>query len=174
MSNVKKAYTEIVALLEANKDKKVSSVLDQVIELASAKTNRAEGSTYVKDTQGNVVAILDYYFKRWLPLVGDKAVEFGKKDKTATGFNTMCKEGVSAWTKQQNEAKKALATLLNRVAAGEVKPADIAKEQEAIEATRKAINFPVGEDGKTIELGFADRDSLVKYLAKNKVEVAAE
>lgn len=174
MSNVKKAYTEIVALLEANKDKKVSSILDQVIELASAKTNRAEGSTFIKDVQGNVVAIFDYYFKRWMPLVGDKAVEFGKKDKTATGLNTMCKEGVSIWTKQQNDAKKALATLLNKVAAGEVKPADIAKAQEEIETARKSINFPMDENGKTIELGFADRETLVKYLAKNKVEVSAE
>ena len=169
MSTVKKNYQEIVAFLEANKDKKVSSILENVIELASAKTNRAEGSTFIKDTQGNVVAILDYYFKRWIPLVGPEAVEFGKKDKTATGLNTMCKEGVSAWTKQQNEAKKALATLLNKVAAGEIKPADIAKEQEKIETARKAINFPVDEAGNTIEIGFADRDALVKYLAKNKV-----
>lgn len=163
--SVKKAYTEIVALLEANKDKKVSSVLEQVIELASAKGNRAAGNTFMKDVKGNTVAIFDYYFKRWMPLVGDKAVEFGTKANTATGFNSMCKEGVSNWTKQQRVAKQAGADLLKRVAAGEVKPADIPAEQEKIEAERQAI--------VATELGFEDQAKLMKYLHKNGVELEA-
>ena len=77
MATVKKAYQDIVSFLEANKDAKVSKVLEQVIEMASAKANRSEGSTFIKDASGNAVAILDYYFKRWMPLVGDKAVDFG-------------------------------------------------------------------------------------------------
>lgn len=169
---VKKAYAEIVAVLEANKEQKVSKVLEQIIALASAKTVRTEGNTFVKDAQGNVVAILDYYFKRWMPLVGPAAVEFGKKDKTPTGLNTMCKAGVSAWTSQQSAAKKASAQLLNQVANGEVKPQEIAAKQAEIEAARKTIVFPV-VDGKTVELGFADMDALTKYLTKNGVTLAA-
>lgn len=163
--SVKKAYQDIVALLEANRDVKVSKVIDQVIELASAKVGRAEGNTYVKDAQGNTVAINDYYFKRWMPLVGDKAVEFGAKLKTATGFNTMCKEGVSAWTKQQREAKNANAELLQKVAAGEIQPAEIASHQAAIEEARKAI--------APTELGFDSIEALNKYLKKSGVELAA-
>lgn len=163
---IKKAYAEIVSVLEANKGKKVSEVLDQVIALASAKTDRASGGTsFLKDSKGQVVAVLDYYFKRWMPLVGDKAVDFGAKKNTATGVNSMCKAGVSEWTKQQRVAKQAGADLLKKVASGEIKPSDIAKEQEAIEAARKAI-VPT-------ELGFATRDDLVKYLKANKVELAA-
>lgn len=163
--SIKKAYSDIVSFLEENKDKKVATILPIIIELASAKTSRAEGSTFVKDAQGNVVAILDYYFKRWMPLVGDKAVDFGAKQKTSTGYNTMCKEGVSQWTKQQREAKNASAELLKRVASGEVTPANIPAEQEAIELARKAI-VPT-------ELGFDSIESLNKYLKKSGVELAA-
>jgi len=165
MTAIKKAYSEIVALLEANKDVKVSKIFDQVVELASAKTTRSEGSTYVKDVEGNTVAILDYYFKKWMPLVGDKAVDFGQKLKTSTGYNTMCKEGVSAWTKQQREAKNASADLLKKVAAGEILPSDIAAHQAQIEEARKAI-VPT-------ELGFDNIEDLTKYLTKAKVKLVA-
>ena len=122
MSTIKKAYKEIVDLLENNRDTKVKHIIDQVIALASAKSSRSEGSSYIKDAEGTPVAIFDYYFKRHMPLVGDKAVEFGAKAKTATGFNTMCKEGVSHWTKQQKEAKNANTALLSKVASGEIAP----------------------------------------------------
>lgn len=173
MVQVKKAFQPIVDLLEANKDVKVSKVLEQVIELTQAKTSRAEGNTFLKDAQGNTVAIFDYYFKRWMPLVGSKAVEFGAKAKTSTGFNTMCKEGVSQWTKQQREAKQAGADLLAKVASGEIKPADITAHQATIEEARKRIVFPTTEDGKTIELGYADMESLMKYLKKEGISVEA-
>jgi len=166
MAQVKKAYQAIVDFLEANKDVKVSKVLDQVIQMTEAKAGAGgAGTTFIKDVQGNTVAVMDYYFKRWMPLVGDKAVEFGAKVKTATGFNSMCKAGVSLWTKQQRDAKNANAVLLSKVASGELKPSDIAAEQVRIEEARKTI--------AATELGFATQDELMKYLAKNKVEIAA-
>lgn len=166
MANVKKAFQPIVDFLEANKDVKVSKILEQVIELTAAKSARSEGSTFLKAADGTPVAIFDYYFKRWMPLVGDKAVEFGAKAKTTTGFNTMCKEGVSHWTKQQRDAKNAGAELLKNVASGAVKPQDILTEQAKIEEIRKAI--------APTELGFADQEQLLKYLKKNGVEVSAQ
>lgn len=166
MTTVKKAYQEIVAVLEANKDKKVSQVFDQVVALASAKTARAAGgTTFIKDKAGKTVAILDYYFKRWMPLVGDKAVEFGAKANTSTGFNSMSKAGVSEWTKRERVAKTANVDLLGKVAKGEIKPSDIPAEQAKIEQARKAIM-------KT-DQGFATMDELVKYLKANKVDVEA-
>lgn len=165
MANVKKAYQPIIDLLNANKDQKVSKIFDQVLEIASAKTSRSDGNTFIKDAKGNTVAILDYYFKRWMPLVGDKKVEFGAKVKTSTGFNTMCKEGVSAWTKQQREAKNAGSQLLKDVSAGTTKPSDIAAKQAEIESARKAI--------APTELGFATLDEVMKYLKKNGVEAQA-
>lgn len=162
---IKKVFTDIIALLEENADKKVKSILPQIMELASAKTNRAEGSTFLKDASGNVVAIFDYYFKRWMPLVGEKKVDFGQKVKTATGFNSMSKEGVSNWTKQQRVAKAEGMSLLDKVAKGEIQPQDIAKHQEAIETARNAI-VPT-------ELGFATVEELNEYLTANGVTLAS-
>lgn len=161
MTTIKKAYQPIVEYLNANLEMKVKNVIDQVIAFAEAKAGRVEGSTFVRDASGAVVAINDYYFKRWMPLVGEKAVDFGAKQKSATGFNTMCKEGVSAWTKQQREAKNAMAALLTKVASGEVQPSDIAAEQAKIEEARKAI-LPT-------ELGFESIDELNAYLVASGV-----
>lgn len=163
---IKKAYAEIVDFLEANADKKVKSILDQVKEMASAKVSREGGSTFIKDASGNVVAILDYYFKKWMPLVGEKAVDFGAKKSTSTGFNTMCKEGVSAWTKQQRLAKVAEQNLLAEVSAGNVQPAEIPAKQAEIEATRKTI--------VTTELGFDTKEEVEAYLMENGVQLTQE
>lgn len=166
MSNIKKAYQEIVSFLEENSDKKVKSILEDVIAMASAKTTRGEsGGNFIKDSEGNVVAIFCYYFKRWMPLVGDAAVEFGAKKNTATGLNSMCKEGVSHWTKQQRVAKQAQADLLNKVAKGEVAPENILDEQKAIEDERKAI--------VETELGFATKEDIETYLSQNSIALAA-
>lgn len=163
---IKKAYQSIVAFLEENSDKKVKSILDQVREMTSAKAGvREGGTTFIKDATGATVAILDYYFKRWMPLVGEQAVEFGAKKSTATGFNTMSKAGVSAWTKQQRVAKEAEAKLLDDVAAGNVKPGDIPAKQAGIEIIRKAI--------VTTDLGFETKEEVLAYLAENGVQVEA-
>lgn len=161
---IKKAYADIVAFLEENQDKKVRAVLEDVKNMASAKVAREGGSTFLKDAAGNTVAILDYYFKRWMPLVGEKAVEFGVKKNTATGFNTMSKAGTSAWTKQQREAKQAEQNLLAEVSAGNIKPSDIPAKQAEIETARKAI--------EATELGFETKEQVVAYLVENGVQVA--
>ncbi|PIR06648.1 MAG: hypothetical protein COV55_02740 [Candidatus Komeilibacteria bacterium CG11_big_fil_rev_8_21_14_0_20_36_20] len=154
---IKKAYQPIVDLLNSNKDAKVSDVIDQVVELVSAKSSRGEvGGNFIKDNDGNTIAIKCYYFKRWMPLVGESAVEFGTKVRTATGFNSMCKEGVSHWTKQQREAKNANAELLNKVANGDIAPENILAEQAKIEETRKSI--------VDTDLGFASAEEINTYL----------
>ncbi len=163
MAKVKTAFQPIVDFLEANKDVKVSKILAQVIAMTEAKANRAEGSTFKKNSKGETVAVLDYYFKRWMPTVGPLAVEFGAKAKTATGLNTMCKDGVSHWTKQQSEAKKASGELLKKVASGEIKPQDIAVHQAQIEEARKVI--------VATDKGFASEAELEAYLAEQGVEL---
>lgn len=161
---IKKAYADIVAFLEANENVKVKTILDQVREMASAKVSREGGNTYIKDVAGNTVAILDYYFKKWMPLVGEKAVEFGAKASTASGFNTMSKAGVSEWTKQQRIAKAAQSTLLAEVSAGNVKPEEIAAKQAAIEEARKAIT--------ATDAGFDSEEEVRAYLVEAGVQLA--
>lgn len=163
MTQVKKAYQDIISFLQENEDKKVKTILEQVIALASAKTGQRAATTMIKDAGGNVVAILDYYFKRWMPLVGEAAVEFGAKKDSTTGFNTMCKAGVSEWTKRQREAKVAGENLLKRVANGEVAPQDILAEQAKIEEARKVITETT--------LGFETMEEVVAYLEQNGVNL---
>ena len=153
---IKKAYQEIVAVLQANEDAVVSDVLPSIIELASAKTGSGGGkaSTFHKDEEGNVVAIFCYYHKLWMD---PRVEEFGTKTSSPTGLNNMCKDGVSKWTKQQREAKNAEANLLNQVASGELAVEDIAAAQEEIADAAKAIvPLESGYGFETLEEVLAD------------------
>ena len=124
MATIKKAYLDIVEFLQDNEDAYVRDILPQVTALASAKTGGGGGkaTTFHRDEQGNVVAIQCYYHKLWMD---PEVAEFGKKASSATGFNSMCKDGVSKWTKQQRDAKKAKEQLLTDVASGEIEAADL-------------------------------------------------
>ncbi len=163
---VKKSFVTLVTFLEANKDRVVNEILPEIIGLASGKksagTTKKASNIAIRDEHGNVIAINCYYFKKFMPLYGPKAVEFGKKASTNTGYNTMCKEGVSLWTKAQDEAKKAGEELLNKVVAGEIQPGEIVAAREAIEAERKAI--------PATDLGFDTIEQLNKYYAKNPID----
>lgn len=156
--SIKKAYAPLIEFLNENADKKVKSVMDEIIALCSTKSVRSSAavSNFIKDESGETVAIFDYYFKRWMPLVGDLAVEFGVKRNTPTGFNTMSKAGASHWTRQQRVAQLAHGELLNRVAAGEITPDQIPDEQAKIEVERKSI--------VETDLGFATREEVIEYL----------
>jgi len=124
MATIKKAYQDIVEFLQDNEDAYVRDILPQVTALASAKTGGGGGkaTTFHRDEQGNVVGILCYYHKLWMD---PEVAEFGKKASSATGFNSMCKDGVSKWTKQQRDAKKAKEQLLLDVSSGEIEAADL-------------------------------------------------
>ena len=136
---IKKAYAQIAELLEANQNRKVSSIMPELIELMSAKVNQCN---YRKDADGNVTHVFCYYHKKWEDVT---EVEYGKKaSNKTTGLNTMCKEGVSKWTKQQRDAKKAKDTLLEGVANGEVDPYDLQGALEEIELQRQVVVALVG------------------------------
>lgn len=163
---LKKSLAGLFAILRENQERKVKSIMGDIEHFFYAKSNSTGSSTpheqaTLKDANGKVVAIRCYYFKRWMPLVGDLAVEVGSKANSATGLNTMCKEGVNLWTKQNREAKLAMDDLLARVEAGEVSPSGIADEKAKIEADRKRI----AETDK----GFATLDEVTAYLVANGV-----
>ena len=128
---IKKDYQLIVEFLEANQNKKVATILEQLREMCS----QSNTVTFKKDDDGNVTEVFCYYHKRW-ELVSEH--EYGKKaSNKATGLNTMCKVGYNQWTKQQSVAKKAREQVLSRLAAGE--ELDINVELELIEAQRQLI-----------------------------------
>ena len=141
---IKKQFVDVVEFLEANKNKKVSTILDEIISMTSGKN--VEAKTFHKDEHGTVIAIRCYYYKKWMH-VDD--VEFGRKASTASGYNTMCKKGVSNWTKQQRVAKQAKELLLEQLASGEFDASDLPAKLDEVEQARKAINLedaPVGYD----------------------------
>jgi hypothetical protein len=154
---IKKAYVQIVEFLEANKDSKVKTILDGVIELASAKSGGGgrTSDNVLRDGDNNVVAIFCYYHKQYEPIAD---VEYGKKATSSTGLNSMCKEGTSRWTTQQRAAKKANEELLIQVQNGEVAPEDIATAREDIDKAKATII--AREDG----IGYPDLESATKAL----------
>jgi hypothetical protein len=159
MATIKKAYQGIVELLQANEGAKVSDVLQDVIDMASAKTGAGGGkaTAFHRNEAGEVDAIKCYYHKLWM---NPEVVEFGKKATSPTGLNNMCKDGVSKWTKQQREAKSQEAELLGLVASGELAIEDIAGEQERI--AEDTARIEPREDGygfETLEECIADSEA---------------
>lgn len=155
---IKKAYQEIISTLEANRDSTVEEILPTIIELASAKTGGGGGkaTAHHKGEDGTVLAVRCFYHKKWIsPLV----VEFGEKKSSSTGLNSMCKDGVSKWTKQQRDYKKGKDALLDQLVAGEIDQVDVQEQMNTLEEARNTVQPMDREDGYT---GF---DSLEDCLA---------
>lgn len=155
MATIKKAFVEIHELLTANTDRKVSSIMDELTALMSAKTGSGGGgkANFHRNEAGEVVAVQCYYFKRWF-LVDQ--MPFGAKASSASGLSSMSKEGTSNWTKQQAEAKKAKAQLLTDVAEGKVAAEAVPAELAKIEAAREEIKAPETNPGfETLEEALA-------------------
>jgi len=138
MATIKKAYQPIISLLEANPDEQVCNILVQAIALASAKTGGGGGkaTAHHRDEDGNVTAIHCFYHKTWMD---PSVVEFGKKASSATGLNSMCKEGVSKWTKQQRAYKQGKESLLEAVASGDLLAEDVPSALEELNTLRQVI-----------------------------------
>jgi hypothetical protein len=137
MTAIKKQFEEIHALLELNKNKKVDTIMPQLLELMARKNNASgQANTFIKDAEDNVIAIYCYYHKKW-ELISECA--YGSKKGTATGYNTMCKQGVSMWTKQQRVKKQSEAGLLQLIISEELQAADLPLRQEQIAEEAKVI-----------------------------------
>lgn len=149
---IKKAYQSIVSLLEANRDELVSEVIDNVIELASAKTGGGGGkaTAFYRNEAGEVVAIRCFYHQTWMD---PRVVEFGKKASSSTGLNSMCKEGVSKWTKAQRDYKKGKEELLTKVGNGELEADQVKEAVAQLDEARQEI-IPLDGD----YTGFATLD----------------
>lgn len=158
MSAIKKAFAPIIELLtnavEANPKVRVSDILEEVTGLASAKSGAGGGkaTTFHRAEDGTVIGIKDYYFGLWFD---PRVVEFGEKKSSASGYNSMSKEGTSLWTKQNSGAKKAQTELLAKVGTGEVAADQVTAELQKIEDAKNAV-IP-REDG----YGFATLEELL-------------
>jgi hypothetical protein len=137
MTVVKKQFEELYTLLVDNRNKKINTLLPQLIELMQKKNNASgKAQTFIKDEDGNVRFVYCYYHKKWEDVT---VAEYGSKKGTATGLNTMCKEGVSKWTKQQRVKKQAEAELITKVVNGELLPEDLKSVQDQLIEDSKII-----------------------------------
>jgi hypothetical protein len=133
MENVKSQFAAIYALLEANKNKQVKTIMPQLVELMTAKQN---SKNFRKDDDGNVTHVFCYYHKEWEDV---SEVDFGKKASSATGLASMCKQGVSQWTKQQRAKKDAESLLLTKLSDGTLSIDKLASAQQEIADAASAI-----------------------------------
>lgn len=155
MSKAKKVFEPVLAILTAalaaNPKVKLVDVMDEVNEACRARVGEGSGgkaTTFVKNAEGVVVAIRDFYFGKWFD---PRVVPTGLKANTPSGYNSMSKAGLNQWTKQQNDAKKAKDALLAAVGAGEIAADQVsAKLQEIEEARAAIIEAPVGENGEQL------------------------
>lgn len=136
---IKKAFQPIVSLLEeADPSTTVADILPQVIELT--KTARGSGgggvANFHRNDDNEVVAIRCGYYKKWFD---PREVAFGLKSSSASGYHTMCKEGVANWVRQNKEQKQAREQLLRDVANGEIDAADVPAVLAQIDEDAKAI-----------------------------------
>lgn len=165
MSTIKKAFQPIMVVLAAavTAGTTTQETYDECLALTVAKVGAGGGkaSNFHKDEAGVVVAVKCYYHKLWMD---PRVAEFGNKASSASGLNSMCKDGVSKWTKAQAEAKKQSAAILDKVTAGELKPKNIPEEQERIAA--EAATILPREDG----YGFATLEECLADSAKRAEE----
>ena len=132
-TNVKKIYQPLIQLLNDNSNKKVSTLLPQILELVQSKQMN---KTFQTDENDVVTHVFCYYHKKWEPVTD---VEYGSKKNTSHGLNTMCKEGVSNWSKQQRDFKKGKESLLDQVSKGTLAPSEVEGELEKLEEMRNEI-----------------------------------
>lgn len=138
---VKKAFGPLVDFLTENKDKKVSTILDDAIAMCTAKTAGGSASASHTTEDGRLF-IRCSFFELWFPV---SHVEFGKKEGTSTGYNPMCKEGANQFSALQRAYRSGKEALLDKVAQGEVKPEkieDALAELEAARTNRPAYSVP--------------------------------
>lgn len=145
MAIIKKAYTAICSLIAANPEMTCEEIYPQIEALASAKTGGGGGgvTSFHKNDEGEVVIAHCSYHKKYF-LTSE--VEFGVKLSAASGLNTMCKDGMSKWTKQLSTFKKAKEQLLTDVGSGKVEASAISELTAEYEEARAEI---VSLDGIT-------------------------
>lgn len=130
-TQVKKQFVELVNFLEENKDKKVSSILKQVLEMVESKK---KDSTIRTDEAGNITHIFCYYHKEWEPVEW-----YGKKASSHSGYNTMCREGVNQWTARERAYKQAHQAVLALLLANEIDNDEAKRRLEQIEKEKTLI-----------------------------------
>lgn len=138
--NIKKAFQPIMSLLAANMDATVGDIYTQAESLCAAKSGGGgqAAAVYVKNDAGEDVLVglhCSYHGLFFKP----EEMPFGEKKSSASGFNTMSKDGLAKWTKQLGEFKKAKAEIVDKLKAGELELSDVDEYEATLEEKRQEI-----------------------------------
>ena len=158
-------FTTIIALLQANQDKKVSEIFSEALKLAES-SKKTKVSLQIK--AGKTVAIFCYYHKQW-ELLAD--VPYGNKASSTTGYNTMCKCGVRHWTAQNNARKNVASKVLDELTAGTITVEQMTDRKAELLAELSTINTSDKPPGyATLEEVNAARETYTSRQAAKKAK----
>ena len=139
--NVKVGYRDFAAFLEANKDRLVKDILSRAYTFMTANTSAKDQA--ICDSGDNVIAILDSFTKRYIPVKGKLAVEIGKGNGS-TGYATMSKlanavysRQLAKWHKETEERNSALEhnnSLTAKFLNGELKAEELKAQQKPVKS----------------------------------------
>jgi len=132
MSNIKKQFVSIFSIIETNKDKFSKSLYQSLVDECTSKTL---AQTFRTNDDGDL-EVFCWYHKEW---ENTTTCEYGNKKGTKTGLNTMCKQGVSSWTKQQRVLKSSKENLLTQVMNGDVQQDELVDLMYDLEQASKKI-----------------------------------
>ena len=179
--NLKVAFKDLAAFLEANQDKLVKIILPQAYTFMTANTSAKDQA--ICDVNGNVIAILDSFTKRLIPVKGKMAVDIGKGNGS-TKYATMGKlsnavysRQLAKWHKANDKRTEDLEfnnSLVSQFLAGELKADELesqkreVQDQAAVEAIK--THTPSKDDNgndisEYLKLGWATREEAVKALS---------
>lgn len=153
-TTVKKQFKPLYDLLNTNRDKTVEEVLPSILELVAKAQGSRDSSVFHRNADGEVVAIKCYYHKLWMD---PRIVDWGLKANTNTGYNNMCKDGVSKWTRRNNQLKALDASILDKVSSGEIEINKIEEVRTKLQAELNVIE--PREDG----YGFETLQECIEY-----------
>ncbi len=136
MATIKKVFQPIMSLLAASMALSVEDIYAKVEELACAKSSGGGGVSSFHKVDDEVIALRCGYYKLWF-FPGDQP--FGTKASSASGYNTMCKEGMNNWTKQLATLRKGKEQLLEDAGNGIIAPGDIAAKTAELEEARDTV-----------------------------------
>ena len=134
MSNIKQQYVSIIEFLQANQDKKVKTILPELIEQCGVqRTRNSDVTLYDGDM---LIAVFCGYHKKW-ELVSE--IEYGIKAGTKTGLNSLCKEGNKHQAAQSRKYSEEAAKLADAMMNGELSIEDAKEEKKKLEEAKVAV-----------------------------------
>lgn len=175
---VKASHQPIYDQLMANQSRIDPEVFPGLIELCYGKAKQIKN---ILDRSNNQVAVVCWYFKRWMPLVGPRAVDFPSNKSQVHGLNKCCREG-NKFYQQRLDAFNAVNTVVEnetRLINQKLRSQLDEKERSSLSARLDELDAMMAEaeEAKTVikhtHLGFETMEECMEYLVENGTDFVA-